>query len=407
VAMQKGDAIVRVHKEPDGSPIKMWVDGVEVEHQAFEQLIRVSRLPFIYRHVAVMPDVHLGIGATVGSVIPTVKAIVPAAVGVDIGCGMVAREIGLASEDLPDNLRPLRDAVESAIPVGREGYKELPDEVAEAWQSTDLSTGYRWLTERHEKVAGRQHPSSQLGTLGGGNHFIEVCLDERGRVWVLLHSGSRNIGNRIGTYFIDRAKEEMTRYHVKLPDQDLAYLPEGSPLFDDYVKAVGWAQGYARINREIMLARVLAAVSASLGRPLPTTGHQVVNVHHNYVQRERHFGQDVWVTRKGAVSAKAGELGIIPGSMGQRSYIVEGLGNAESFTSCSHGAGRRMSRGEAKRHFTLEDHEKATAGVECRKDSGVLDETPDAYKDLDAVMAAQADLVRPIHTLKAVLTVKG
>jgi tRNA-splicing ligase RtcB len=355
-----------------------------------------------------MPDVHLGIGATVGSVIPTVGAIVPAAVGVDIGCGMVAQRTSLTAERLPDGLRELRSEIEAAVPHGggkggRVGcWDEAPKPVGRAWRA--LSERYARIVDRHGPVA-HKRPALQLGTLGGGNHFIELCLDEEARVWVMLHSGSRGAGNRIGTHFIHLARREMERHQLRLPDRDLAYLREGSELFDDYVEAVDWAQEYARVNRELMLAAVLAALRRQLPRfRLEATA---IDCHHNYVARERHFGADVLVTRKGAVRARAGDLGIIPGSMGARSFIVRGLGNPQSFESCSHGAGRAMSRGEARRRFTLEDHRDATRDVECRKDAAVIDETPGAYKPIDAVMRAQRDLVEIVHELRQVVCVKG
>ena len=391
--------------ETNGAPIKAWIKGVPVEPEAEAQLRNMAALPFIYNHVAVMPDVHLGKGATVGSVIPTKGAIVPAAVGVDIGCGMCAVMTDLVANDLPDSLAGVRTAIEQAIPVGPRSHKEVPKSAEKAWYHR-LKEDFGSIDSKHPGLTTKASPAYQLGTLGGGNHFIEVCLDEADRVWVMLHSGSRNIGNRIGNYFIAKAKEEMERMFIRLPDKDLAYLAEGSTLFDDYVEAVGWAQDYARINRNLMLVAVLDAVAETLGR---TVGHGdvAVNCHHNYVAKEEHFGSKVWVTRKGAVRAGLGELGIIPGSMGARSYIVRGRGNPDSFHTCSHGAGRAMSRAEAKRRFTVEDHFRATEGVECRKDSAVIDETPAAYKDIDAVMAAQSDLVEVVHTLKQVLCVKG
>jgi tRNA-splicing ligase RtcB len=378
---------------------------VPVEPEAEAQLRNMAALPFIYKHVAVMPDVHLGKGATVGSVIPTKGAIVPAAVGVDIGCGMCAAMTDLVANDLPDSLSEVRTAIEAAVPVGQRSHKEVTKPADKAWYGK-LKEDFGTIDSKHPGLTTKASPAYQLGTLGGGNHFIEVCLDEGDRVWVMLHSGSRNVGNRIGSYFIAKAKEEMERLFIRLPDKDLAYLAEGSTLFDDYVEAVGWAQDYARVNREIMLTAVIDAMAETLGR---TIGHGdvAVNCHHNYVTREEHFGNRVWVTRKGAVRAGAGELGIIPGSMGARSYIVCGRGNPDSFHTCSHGAGRAMSRAEAKRRFTVEDHVRATEGVECRKDTGVIDETPAAYKDIDAVMAAQNDLVEVVHTLKQVLCVKG
>ena len=401
------------------TPIKLWTNSpqgdVPVEDKALAQLHNIARLPFVFHHVAAMPDVHLGIGATVGSVIATRGAIVPAAVGVDIGCGMEAVSTRLVATDLPDSLHGIRSAIEQAVPHGRThhggpgdrgAWGEPPPAVTETWQAMGRDDRYRRLVERHPKVDRNAAPALHLGTLGTGNHFIELCLDEAERVWLMLHSGSRGIGNRIGSHFIERAKQEIERSGVKLRDPDLAWLSESSELFVDYVAAVGWAQDYAAANRSAMLRAVTGAVTQALGRPLGEV-EQAVSCHHNYVARERHFGSEVLVTRKGAVNASAGRLGIIPGSMGKRSYIVRGKGHPESFNSCSHGAGRAMSRGQAKRRFTLADLAQQTEGVECRKDEGVLDEIPGAYKDLDLVMAAQADLVEVVHTLRALLTVKG
>jgi tRNA-splicing ligase RtcB (3'-phosphate/5'-hydroxy nucleic acid ligase) len=395
---------------PGGVPVKMWTQGVPVEDEARRQLANAARLPIVFKHIAAMPDVHLGIGATVGSVIPTKKAIIPAAVGVDIGCGMIACKTTLRAEDLPDNLGPLRAAIERAVPHGRApgardpgAWGKVPGAVDTAWaqlepEFTELCRDYPKL----EKTNHRNH----LGTLGTGNHFIEVCLDEQGFVWFMLHSGSRGVGNAIGTMFIELAKQDAMRNNANLPDRDLAYFEEGARYFGDYVRAVGWAQQFAKLNREVMMRRVIEAAKTVIRKSFQS--HiEAVNCHHNYVQQERHFDEDVYVTRKGAVSAKKGELGIIPGSMGARSYIVRGKGNPESFESCSHGAGRTMSRGEAKRRFTLADHRAATAGVECRKDKDVIDEIPMAYKDIDAVMEAQRDLVEVVHTLKQVVCVKG
>ena len=393
------------------APIKAWVDGVPVDDAARRQLFNIAALPFIHSHVAVMPDVHLGKGATVGSVIATRAAIVPAAVGVDIGCGMMAVRTTLGASDLPDNLAGLRLGIEAAVPHGgvglKGGWKDgVPNAVGRRFAESGLAAGLRELEERHPALADAQSVT-HLGSLGGGNHFIEICLDEEDRVWAMLHSGSRGIGNRIGTYFIAKAREALDRRRLTrpLPDRDLAWLEEGEPLFEDYVAAVAWAQEFARHNREVMMAAVLRVMRAEL--PPFRMHEQAINCHHNYVEREAHLGAQVWVTRKGAVRAGAGDLGIIPGSMGAKSYIVRGKGNPESFHSCAHGAGRRMSRGEAKRRFTLADHAAATAAVECRKDAGVIDETPMAYKDIDAVMAAQADLVEVVHTLRQVVCVKG
>ncbi|MBB2484720.1 RtcB family protein [Mitsuaria sp. WAJ17] len=400
-----------IHEEiPGGVPLKMWTRGVPVEPEARRQLSHAARLPIVFRHIAAMPDVHLGIGATVGSVIPTLKAIIPAAVGVDIGCGMMACKTTLRAEDLPDNLAPLRAAIERTVPHGRApgnrdpgAWQKTPGAVDTAW--AQLEPAFTELCRDYPKLEKTNH-HKHLGTLGSGNHFIEVCLDEEGAVWFMLHSGSRGVGNAIGTMFIELAKRDAMRHQANLPDRDLAYFEEGSRYFGDYVRAVSWAQKYAALNREVMMRRVIEAAKTVLRKSFQS--HiEAVNCHHNYVQREQHFGEEVYVTRKGAVSAKAGQLGIIPGSMGARSYIVRGKGSPESFESCSHGAGRTMSRGDAKRRFTLAEHRAATEGVECRKDKDVLDETPAAYKDIDAVMAAQTDLVEVVHTLKQVVCVKG
>ncbi len=385
--------------------IKSWTEGVAFEDQAFAQVLNVTSLPFIHRHVAVMPDVHWGIGATVGSVIPTKGAIIPAAVGVDIGCGMVAARTTLTANDLPDSLSGIRAEIEDAVPVGQGEHKVSP------YKDTYRKSGLGGLLEKHPKLATMTRGNiwdkavRQTGSLGGGNHFIEVCLDTEDRVWVMLHSGSRGVGNLIGRYFIEIAKEDMRTHHINLRDVNLAYVSEGTQHFNDYVEAVGWAQDYAANNRDVMMKLVIAALRKHL--PDFKIEDAAINCHHNYVQQENHFGANVWVTRKGAVSAREGQLGIIPGSMGERSFIVRGKGNPESFCSCSHGAGRVMSRGKAKEAISLDDHAEATRGVECRKDVGVLDESPAAYKDIDAVMAAQDDLVEVVHTLKQVLCVKG
>ncbi len=403
-----------VRLESGGAPVKAWVRGVPFDEKAAQQLRNTARLPFVFRWIAAMPDVHWGLGATVGSVLPTKGAIVPAAVGVDIGCGMAAARTTLRASDLPDDLRGLRAAIERAVPHGRTeqggrgdrgAWSRPPERVLRAWQA--LAPGYARLVERHPKLARNAEPHLHLGTLGTGNHFIEVCLDEAQQVWFLLHSGSRGVGNRIGTFFIERAKRELARLGLELPDRDLAYLSEGSSDFDEYVEAVGWAQDYALANRRLMMAAVHDAVAGLAGLPPFEFAGQAVNCHHNYVARERHYGEHVLVTRKGAVRAGLGEWGLIPGSMGACSYVVRGKGQPESFMSCSHGAGRALSRGEARRRFSLADHAAATAGVECRKDADVLDETPGAYKPIEAVMAAQSDLVEIVHTLRQVVCVKG
>lgn len=397
-----------------GVPIKAWVDGVPVEEDAKVQLQNIAMLPVVHPHVAVMPDVHLGKGATVGSVVPTRGAIIPAAVGVDIGCGMMAVRTNLLAEDLPDSLAEMRSAIEAAVPHGRTNNGGFGDKgawnndpplvVEKSWQ--DLNDEYRTLVAKHPHMLA-YNTFNHLGTLGTGNHFVEVCLDTEGKVWVMLHSGSRGVGNKIGSYFIDKAKEDMLKTHGNLPlDHDLAYLTDGTEHFSDYVASVGWAQRYALKNREIMMARTLNAIQASLKRPV-YDDQMAVNCHHNYVELEEHYGELLYVTRKGAVNAEAGKLGIIPGSMGAKSFIVMGKGNKESLCSCSHGAGRKMSRTQAKKNFTLQDHIKATEGIECRKDEGVIDETPGAYKSIDDVMTAQADLVTVVATLRQVIVVKG
>ena len=386
-------------------PVKVWTDDLDAFARG--QLVNLSKLPFIHRHVAVMPDVHGGIGATIGSVIATHKAIIPAAVGVDIGCGMAAVRTSLTAEGINErSLKQVFDQISRDVPVGRAQHKDDRALVAAA---KPFDAKLTQMTERHPqllKAFGRfSNWVNQMGTLGGGNHFIEVCLDEAGQVWVMLHSGSRGIGNAIGHYFIELARRDMERWFIQVPDRDLAYFPEGSPHFDDYVAAVSWAQAYARANRDQMMTLVLAALARHLPPFAVTTS--VVNCHHNYVDREHHFGENVWVTRKGAIRAREGDLGIIPGSMGARSYIVRGLGNPDSFCSCAHGAGRRMSRTAAERQFTQADLVAQTQGVICRKDKGVIDEIPGAYKDIDQVMANQADLVEVVHTLKQVVCVKG
>jgi tRNA-splicing ligase RtcB len=395
----------------DGRHVKMWTRGVPIEEAAKKQLANTARMPFIFQHLAAMPDVHLGIGATVGSVMATKGAIIPAAVGVDIGCGMMAVQTTLKASELPESLGGIRSQIERAVP---HGFTTVPGRsVKGAWSVAPNSVVTRWreLAARLESIEAKyprlkpKNPQHQLGTLGGGNHFIEICLDTEQTVWVMLHSGSRGIGNLIGQTFIELAREDMRRHFINLPDRDLAYLVEGTAHFDDYVEAMEWAQDYAAENRRAMMDAVLRVLREEV-HPF-ALGQVAVNCHHNYTARENHFGEDVLVTRKGAVRAGRGELGIIPGSMGARSFIVRGLGNPESFESCSHGAGRKMSRTEARKRFTVAEHEAATAGVECRKDESVIDETPAAYKDIDAVMEAQRDLVEIVHTLKQIVCVKG
>ncbi len=395
-----------------GAPVKMWTKGVAVDPKAREQLSRAAQMPFIFKHVAVMPDVHVGIGATVGSVIPTKGAVIPAAVGVDIGCGMMAARTSLHAADLPDTLEGIRSAIEQAVPHGRDvgrskrdkgSWGDPPPEIAAAWAT--LAERFKRITDKYPRLE-KTNNLVHLGTLGTGNHFIELCLDEKDEVWVMLHSGSRGVGNAIGSFFIELAKQDMRKWFINLPDENLAYFSEGTDHFDDYVEAVGWAQDFAALNRRMMMTNVIRAIRTVIAKPFEAE-LEAINCHHNYVQKENHFGENVLVTRKGAVRAAKGVMGIIPGSMGAKSFIVRGRGNAEAFDSCSHGAGRLMSRTEAKKVFTLDDHILATEGVECRKDAGVIDETPAAYKPIEAVMAAQADLVEIVHTLKQVVCVKG
>lgn len=398
----------QVIQDEGSRPIKIWTD--EVEETALTQLKNLSRLPFINSNgVACMPDVHAGIGSTVGTVIATEKAVIPAAVGVDIGCGMNAVRLSLKASDLPDNLKPLRDEIEKRIPLGVGGghdhsrFVEL-DVFNKPFEPEIYKTVVNPLYKGdYEKFQGKA--ASQLGSLGSGNHFIEVCIDESQDVWIMLHSGSRGIGNMIGTHYIAKAKRQMEQFFITLPDDDLAYFPEETEDFDDYMSAVGWAQNYALENRRIMMKEVIEAMRGMM--PEFTITQEAINCHHNYVEKENHFGRNMWVTRKGAIRAREGDLGIIPGSMGQRSYIVRGKGNLQSYCSCSHGAGRVMSRAEAKRRFSITDLIAQTEGVECRKDESVIDEIPASYKNIDQVMANQTDLVEVVHTLKQVLCVKG
>ncbi len=396
-----------------GVPIKAWTRGVPLEPEAEQQLRNVASLPIIYKWVAVMPDVHWGMGATIGSVIPTTNAIIPAAVGVDIGCGMMAVQTTLNARQLPDSLRTIRSIIEQAVPHGRthNGQKHdrgawwsIPSHHLKEWSR--LHPTYQEIIAKHPQL-NRGNDVNHLGTLGTGNHFIEVCLDAQDSVWFMLHSGSRGVGNRIGMYFIELAKRDMRKWGRNLPDVNLSYLKEGTESFDDYVMAVQWAQDFAMTNRRLMMDNLVAAIHESGELPPFEATHEVINCHHNYVTKENHYGENIFVTRKGAVRARKGDMGIIPGSMGAKSYIVRGLGNEESFCSCSHGAGRVMSRTEAKKRVSLEEHIEAVKGVECRTDADVVDETPSAYKDIDKVMEAQKDLVEVVYILKQVLCVKG
>jgi len=393
--------------ESKNKHIKAWTKGVPVEPEAIKQLQNTASLPFIFNHVAVMPDVHFGMGATIGSVVATKGAVIPAAVGVDIGCGMMAIQLSLNANDLPESLKNIRNEIEKCVPVG---FAQHRDSVLDNSQIKAWSKDVKNLLDQQPEIAKMVKDPvakvmNQSGTLGGGNHFIELCLDENDDVWVMLHSGSRGIGNVIGRHFIEKAKQDMRVHHINLEDTNLSYLSEGTQHFDEYVTWVEWAQKYAAKNREVMMNLVLESLAKNL--PEFSIKKQAINCHHNYISRENHFGSNVIVTRKGAVRARVDDYGIIPGSMGAKSFIVRGLGNEDSFCSCSHGAGRVMSRTKAKKIFTIQDHIDATKGVECRKDESVIDETPKAYKNIDAVMKAQKDLVEIVHKLKQVVCVKG
>lgn len=397
------------------SVVKMWTRGVPVEEGAVNQIRNIANMPFS-KGVAVMPDVHVGMGATVGTVMATKGAIIPAAVGVDIGCGMMATKTSLRAFDLPDNLSAIRSAIEQAVPHGRTdnggpndrgSWKIVPKDVEALWNDRFLKGLTRFAEFHPLFLKPHTRTVNHLGTLGTGNHFIELCLDENDDVWIMLHSGSRGIGNRIGTYFIELAKKDMERWFINLPDKDLSYFPEGSIVFRHYLLAVEWAQDFAKANRHCMMSQTIKAIKSAIGRDFDSGLETAVNCHHNYVATENHFGANLLITRKGAVRARNGDLGIIPGSMGAKSFIVEGKGNPDSFCSCSHGAGRKMSRTQARANISVEEHIRATAGVECRKDADVVDESPAAYKDIDAVMEAQKDLVTIKHTLRQVVCVKG
>jgi len=403
----------QVISEENKYPIKAWINGVPFDDHSKAQVRNIAGMPFIHKHIVVLPDVHAGIGATVGSVIPTVGAIIPAAVGVDLGCGVNAVKTTLRANDLPDNLKEIRSAIEAAIPHGRTdnggtndrgAWGNVPQFILDAW--AQLEPKYREIVERHGK-ASHKRPANQLGTLGSGNHSWDLSIDENQNVWFLLHSGSRGVGNAIGSYFIEQAKKEMKRWFINLPDMNLAYLSEGSEYFDSYVKAVLWAQEYALINRQLMMHLAARAIQQTKLLPKFELTEEAVNCHHNYIAKERHFHADVWITRKGAIRARQKDLGVILGSMATPSYIIRGRGNPESFCTASHGAGRVMSRTEARNRFNTKDHEEATKNVECRKDKEVIDEIPSAYKNINAVIAAQQDLVEVLHTLNPVLVIKG
>jgi tRNA-splicing ligase RtcB len=387
----------------DRVPIRLWAPLSDVDTAALQQLKRIAGLPWVAHHVAVMPDVHLGKGATVGSVVALRGAVAPAAVGVDIGCGMAALQTNLSARDLPDDLKPLRLEIEEAVPVGRAQHP------TDAWETLtpDLDARARTLFGRFGELdrgvqSLQRRSSQQLGTLGGGNHFIELCLDQAGAVWVMLHSGSRHIGAALAEHHMQRARKLF--HNRDLPDPDLGVFLAGTPKFDAYRRDLFWAQEYAALNRAVMLELVAAVLRRNWQHVQFGT---LVSCHHNYVAEEMHFGEELLITRKGAIRAGQGELGIIPGSMGAKSFIVRGKGSPWSFESASHGAGRRLSRTQARKSLTVADLERQTEGVECRKDAGVLDEAPSAYKKIEAVMAQQEDLVEVVAELKQVLCVKG
>lgn len=398
-----------------GVHIKAWNRGVQFEESGLIQLQNVARLPFVKPYVASMPDMHWGNGATVGSVIPAIGAIMPAAVGVDIGCGMMAVRTNLTPDDVAEGKRKeIYDAIYKAVPTGRTNdgaagdrgaWHNVPDYVRDVWLQQIVADPAYNIFADHPDALGRR-AENQLGTLGTGNHFIEVCTDEGQGIWIVLHSGSRGFGNRLATYFTNIAKEQCK--DLELPDPELAHLTEGTQEFDDYVKLLMLAQKYAWKNRVLMMWRVLNVLNTESIEPEALHDFPpIVHIHHNYMAKEVHFGQEVILTRKGAVRAGAGEYVIIPGSMGARTYIGRGLGSEHSFESCSHGAGRRMSRGQAKKTISVEQHAQATEGVECHKGAEVIDESPSAYKDIERVMAAQSDLVEPVVALKQIICVKG
>lgn len=396
--------IAQTLTENSSVPVKIWTRDIDLK--SIDQLKNVARLPFVFHHVAAMPDVHAGMGATIGSVIATKEAVIPAAVGVDIGCGMLAARTNLTKHTFNERkLQRLMQEILFRVPVG---FAQRSKENTR-WKSCEPFEEPLKEILSHEPtmldpmVKSEWH--AQLGTLGGGNHFIELTADEEERLWIMLHSGSRGIGNIMASFFIARAKTLAKENGEELPDIYLASLKEGTEDFDWYMKAAHWAQDYAMANRQIILEDVLEALRVL--KPSTELEGEIVNCHHNYVAQEEHFGETIWVTRKGAIRAGLGEKGIIPGSMGARSYIVEGLGNEESFCSSSHGAGRKMSRTEAKKRFSVNDLKAQTKGVVCRKDAGVLDEIPKAYKSIDAVMVNQSDLTKTLHELKQILCIKG
>ncbi len=386
-----------------GPNILSWLPEEQIEDSALQQIRNLSELPFIFRHVAVMPDCHFGMGATVGSCIPTLRAIIPAAVGVDIGCGMIAVKTPLVKDDLPEDLSDLRKAVEEQIPLSAGRYNRSVKKTArERVEQLESQAAELDRLDFYDKVD--RNWRKQLGSLGSGNHFIEIVLDEEDSVWTFLHSGSRGIGNRLAMLHIKTAKALMEKWYINLPDADLAYLVEDTPEFDDYMTDLLWAQDFARLNRDEMIERVLKILQYRFGE---FDEVERIQCHHNFTQREHHFGKNVLVSRKGAIEAREGQLGLIPGSMGTASYVVRGKGNAASLNTAPHGAGRSLSRNKARGSFTMEDFDQYMEGIEVRRSEAFLDELPGAYKDIDLVMEQSRDLVDVVHTFRQIVNVKG
>ncbi len=386
-----------------------WLPPEQIEPAAMQQIVQIASMPFIYKHVAIMPDCHVGMGATVGSCIPTDGAIIPAAVGVDIGCGMVAVRTPLSRDDLPEDLSGVREGIERRIPLSAGKYNRSVSSTAKARVAVLEKKAGEGLG-LYKKLSGRADWRLQLGSLGSGNHFIEITLDESGIVWAFLHSGSRGIGNKIAMQHIRTAQRIMKRESVRLPDRDLAYLSEGTEEFDEYIRDLRWAQDFALLNREEMMDRVMTELSYTV---YSEGGHEGelelerIQCHHNFTQKECHYGKDVWVSRKGAIQAREGQMGLIPGSMGTASYVVRGLGSESAFETAPHGAGRRFSRTQARKRFSMEDFDRDMQGIEVRRSKEFIDELPGAYKDIDTVMEQSRDLVEIVHTFSQIVNVKG
>ncbi|MCY3690804.1 MAG: RtcB family protein, partial [Chloroflexi bacterium] len=384
-----------------GPNVLSWLPADQIEESAMQQIENLSRMPFIFKHVAVMPDCHFGMGATVGSVIPTNRAIIPAAVGVDIGCGMIAVKTPLTREDLPEDLSDIRKAIEHQVPLSAGHYNRSIKKTAKPRiEQLEAKAAELDRLDFYDKLD--KNWRKQLGSLGSGNHFIEVVLDEEGYAWAFLHSGSRGVGNRMAAHHIKIAKALMEKWYINLPDADLAYLVEDTPEFDDYMKDLEWAQEFALLNREEMMERIIRLLQYRCGDFEPV---ETVQCHHNFTQREHHFGKNILVSRKGAIEAREGQLGLIPGSMGTRSYVVRGKGNAASFNTAPHGAGRRLSRNKARANFTMEDFDRDMVGIEVNRSEAFLDELPGAYKDIDVVMEQSAGLVEILHTFRQIVNV--